>query len=71
MMPDQVRKWLRQQPEDFCAAGSEALVKRWDKCIGVGGGYMCREIKVSPRFEYHMFYILYPFVTCFLTLPRN
>jgi hypothetical protein len=23
------------------------------------------------RFEYHMFYVLYPFVTCFLTLPHN
>jgi hypothetical protein len=22
------------------------------------------------RFEYHMFYVLYPFVTCLLTLPR-
>jgi hypothetical protein len=28
-----VRKWLRQQSED-------ALVKRWDKCINVGGGYV-------------------------------
>jgi hypothetical protein len=28
----------------------------------------CREINVfSPRFEYHMFYVLYPFVTCLLT----
>jgi hypothetical protein len=40
MMPDQVRKWLTQQPKDFCAAGYDALVKRWNKCINVGGGYV-------------------------------
>jgi hypothetical protein len=28
MMPDRVRKWLRQQPKDFHAAGFDALVKR-------------------------------------------
>jgi hypothetical protein len=39
MMPGQVRKWLRQQSKDFNAAGFEALLKRWDKCINVGGGY--------------------------------
>jgi hypothetical protein len=33
-----VRKWLRQQPNHFYAAGSDALVERWDKCINVGGG---------------------------------
>jgi hypothetical protein len=36
----QVRKWLRQQSKDFCAAGSDALVKRWDNYINVGGGYV-------------------------------
>jgi hypothetical protein len=40
MMPDQVRKWLRQQSKDYNAAGFDALVKRWDKCINVGGGYV-------------------------------
>jgi hypothetical protein len=39
-MPDQMRKWLRQQPHDFNAAGFDALAKRWDKCINVGGGYV-------------------------------
>jgi hypothetical protein len=29
----EVGKWLRQQSKDFCAAGFDALVKRWDKCI--------------------------------------
>jgi hypothetical protein len=36
----EVRKWLRQQSKHFCAAGFDALVKRWDKCISVGGGYV-------------------------------
>jgi hypothetical protein len=36
----EMRKWLRQQSKDFCAAGFDALVKRWDKCINVGGGYV-------------------------------
>jgi hypothetical protein len=35
----EVRKWLRQQPKDFYAAGFDALVKRWDRCIDVDGGY--------------------------------
>jgi hypothetical protein len=65
----EVRKWPRQQPKGFYAAGFDALVKRWDKCISVGGGYV--EKDVFSRFEYHMFYVLYPFVTYFLTLPRH
>jgi hypothetical protein len=51
-------------------AGFDALVKRWDKCMKVGGGYV-EKINVFPRFEYHMFYVLYPFVTYLLTLPRT
>jgi cation transport regulator ChaB len=39
MMPDQVRKWLKQQSKDFYAASFGALVQQWDKCINVGGGY--------------------------------
>jgi hypothetical protein len=34
----EVREWLRQQSKYFCAAGFDALVKRWDKYINVGGG---------------------------------
>jgi hypothetical protein len=30
---------------------------------------ICREINVFPRFEYHVFYVLYPFGTYLLTLP--
>jgi hypothetical protein len=36
----EVRKWLRQQSRDFYAASFDALVKRWDKCISIGGGYV-------------------------------
>jgi hypothetical protein len=35
-----VRKWLRQQSKDFYAAGFDALTKRREKCINVGGGYV-------------------------------
>jgi hypothetical protein len=40
MMPEQVRKWLRQQSKDLYIAGFDALVKQWDKCIDVGGRYV-------------------------------
>jgi hypothetical protein len=40
MMPDQVRKWLRQQSKDFHASGFDPVAKRWDKCINAGGGYI-------------------------------
>jgi hypothetical protein len=33
-------KWLRRQLKDLYAAGFDALVKRWDKCINVGKGYV-------------------------------
>jgi hypothetical protein len=36
----EVQKWLRQRSKDFYAAGLDALVKRWDKCMSVGGGYI-------------------------------
>jgi hypothetical protein len=36
----EVRKWLRQQSKDSYAAGFDALKKRRDNCISVGGGYV-------------------------------
>jgi hypothetical protein len=36
----EIRKWLRQQSKGFYAAGFDAPVKRWDKCINVGVGYV-------------------------------
>jgi hypothetical protein len=41
-MLDHMRKWLRRQSKDFYAAGFDAQVKRWDKCINVGGGYAAK-----------------------------
>jgi hypothetical protein len=40
LMPNHVRKWLSQQSKDFYAAGFDALVKRVDKYINIGGGYI-------------------------------
>jgi hypothetical protein len=36
----EVRKWPKQQSEDFRAADFDALVKWWDKYMNVGGGYV-------------------------------
>jgi hypothetical protein len=36
----EVRTWLRQLSKGFYAAGFDALVKRWDNCVSVGGGYV-------------------------------
>jgi hypothetical protein len=44
IMPDRVRKWLRQESKDFYAAVFDALVKRWDKCWW----RICREINIFP-----------------------
>jgi hypothetical protein len=32
---------------------------------------ICQELNVFPGFECHMFYVLYPFVTHLLIIPRN
>jgi hypothetical protein len=44
MIPDLLLKWLRQQSKDFYAADFDALVKRWVKCISVGGGYVEKQM---------------------------
>jgi hypothetical protein len=36
----ELRKWLRIWSKEFYAAIFDALVKRWDKGINVGGGYV-------------------------------
>jgi hypothetical protein len=64
----EVWEWLRQQPKDYWAAGCDALVKRWEECINVGGGYV-KKYAFFPRFKCYMFYVLYKFVTL-LTFPR-
>jgi hypothetical protein len=61
---------------------AETTVKRlqwcWFRRTGKAMGQVykcwwriCREMNVFSRFEYHMFYVLYPFVTYLLTLPRT
>jgi hypothetical protein len=57
----EVRKRLQQDSKGFCAAGYDALVKRCGKFIKAGGGYVEK---------YHMFYVLYPFVTYLVTIPH-
>jgi len=36
----EVRRWLGLQTRDFYTEGIGVLVKRWDKCINVGGNYV-------------------------------
>jgi hypothetical protein len=43
------QKWLRQQSKDFYAVGFDALVRRWDKCINVGGGYVEKYMSPPPK----------------------
>ncbi|GBM57040.1 hypothetical protein AVEN_51530-1 [Araneus ventricosus] len=33
----EVLLWMRQQPKEFYAAGIGELIKRWNKCINIGG----------------------------------
>jgi hypothetical protein len=65
----EVRKWLRQQSKDFYAAGFNALVKRWDKCIKVGEGYV-EKCFFFPGSNI-TFYVLYQSVTYLLTHLRT
>jgi hypothetical protein len=39
----EVRKWLRTVRRLLCC-GFDALVKRWDKCINVAGGYVEKQM---------------------------
>jgi hypothetical protein len=63
-----------------CGSGwdnSQMLLCCGFQCTGKATGQVyqcwwriCGEINVFSRFEYHMFYVLYPFVTYSLTLPH-
>jgi hypothetical protein len=55
------RKWLKQQSKDLYATGFNALVKRLDKCINGGGGYVEKEM-FCPGSNI-TFYVLYLFLT--------
>jgi hypothetical protein len=58
----EVQKWPRQQSKDIYAVGFDAMGQVYQCWWRI-----CWEINVFPRFEYHTFYISYPFVTCLLT----
>jgi hypothetical protein len=53
----EVREWLRQRSKDFYAAGFDALVKPWDKCINVRGGYVEKFVFPGSNITYFTFYI--------------
>jgi hypothetical protein len=63
------RKWLRRQSNGPVCCG----FRRTGKAMGQVyqcWWRICRETNVCPRLECHMFYVLYPFVTYVLILPR-
>jgi hypothetical protein len=65
-----MRKWLRQQSKDFYAAGFDALVKRRDKYISVGGE-ISREINVFI-FQFRISHVLRFISICDLfTAPHS
>jgi hypothetical protein len=64
-----VWKWQRQQSKDFYDVGFDALLNDGTS-ITMLVEDMSRK-NVSSRFEYHMFYVLYPVVTYLLTLPHT
>jgi hypothetical protein len=68
----EVRKWLREQSNDLYvyATGFDALVKRWDKCINVGGEYVEKQMLFQSGSNITC-YVLHPSVSYLLTLPRN
>ncbi|XP_023721222.1 histone-lysine N-methyltransferase SETMAR-like [Cryptotermes secundus] len=63
----EVRKWQRRKSKDLYAAGFDALAKRRNKCISVGGGYVEKQFSSQVRISN----VLYPFVPHLLTLPRT
>jgi hypothetical protein len=67
MMPDQERKWLRQQSKDCVFQRTGKAMGQIYQCWW----WICREKNVFSRLEYHIFYVLYPFLTYLLTLPRT
>lgn len=39
----EVQAWLLEQPEDFYKRGLRNCIKRWEKCVTLGGGYVEKE----------------------------
>jgi hypothetical protein len=58
----------KTQSKGFNAAGFDALVKRWDKCINAGGGYVEKcvvQVLISHVLRFILICDLFT-----LTLPR-
>jgi hypothetical protein len=54
----EVQKWLKQQSKYFSAAFFDALIKHWNKCISVDGGYVEKEIFLrGSNTTYFTFYV--------------
>jgi hypothetical protein len=53
----EVRKWLRRESEDLYAAGFYALVKRWNKFINVGKGYVEKQLFFQVTISYVLRFI--------------
>jgi hypothetical protein len=54
----EVQKWLIQQSKDFYITGFDTLIKRWDRCINVGGGYVEKRMFLpDSNITSFMFYI--------------
>jgi hypothetical protein len=67
----EVSKWLRQQPKRLLCCGFRRTGKAMRQLYQCWWR-ICREINVFfSRVGYYMFYVLYPFVTYLLTLPRT
>ena len=50
-----VHQWIEQQSSSFFAAGIETLVRRWDKCLNVLGGYVDKQkLLFSEGFTYYL-----------------
>jgi hypothetical protein len=56
-----------KQSKDFYAAGFDALVKRWDKCINVSGGYVEKYMFSQVRISHILRFISH--CDLFITLP--
>jgi hypothetical protein len=69
-MRTEMRKWLEQQSKDFYAASFDALVKRWEKFISVGGGYV-EKYMFFRGLNITCFHVLYHFVAYLVTLIRT
>jgi hypothetical protein len=63
-------KWLRRRSKNFHACGLRSTGKVMGQ-VHHCWWRICREINISSRLEFYMFYVLYPVVTYLLSFPRT